>query len=114
MYFQKPFSFDEIATWLEAREKLMDLSRHLGMRRKGKRVESSKEIECLLSGTGEPVKGIVVNAGPSGLCLKLTCNVHEGQTIALRFGPSPALRTASVRWVRAAENGTCITGVQYV
>ena len=114
IYFQKPFSFDEIAKWLAEREKLMDLSRPLGMRRKGKRVEGCKEIECLVPGADEPVKGLVVNAGPSGLCLKLTYSVHEGQTIALRSGPSPVLRTALVRWVRPAGNGTCITGVQYV
>jgi CheY-like chemotaxis protein len=114
MYFQKPFSFDEVAKWLDAREKLMDLSRRLGMRRKGKRVESNKEIECLVSGTGEPVKGIVMNAGPSGLCLKLACNVREGQTIALLFGHSSVSRTASVRWVRSVEYGTCIAGVQYM
>ena len=39
MYFQKPFSFEEIAKWLDARETLMDLSQPLGVRQKRKNAE---------------------------------------------------------------------------
>ena len=112
-YFQKPFSFTEIARWLDEREKQMDLSQPLGMKRKEERVEAKSEaIECLVAGS-EPVEGIVLNRSFSGLCLKIKCPVREGQTIAVLSGPSPSSRTASVRWVRASGDGSCVTGLKF-
>jgi CheY-like chemotaxis protein len=113
VYFQKPFSFDEVAVWLDGREAQMDLSQPLGMRRKHKRAEANEAIECLLAGGEEFVEGLVLNRSRSGLCLKIKRSVHEGQTIAVRSGPSPASRTASVQWVRAAGDGTYVTGLKY-
>lgn len=112
MYFQKPFSFDEIAAWLDGREKQMDLSQRLGIRRKEKRAEANEAIECLVAGS-ERVEGIVLNRSPRGLCLKIKCCVREGQTIAVRSGPSPSPRAASVLWVRAAGDGSYVTGLKY-
>ena len=112
MYFQKPFSFDEIAAWLYKREKLMDLSQPLGMRRKEKRPESNEAIECLVAGNNEFVEGLVLNRSPSGLCLKIKWRVRKGQTIAVCSGLSPS-RTASVRWVNAAGDGSYMTGLKY-
>ncbi len=113
MYFQKPFSFDEIAAWLDEREKQMDLSQRLGMRRKEKRAEANEAIECLVAGNDELVEGIVLNRSPRGLCLKIKRFVREGQTIAVRSEPSPTSRTASVLWVRAAGDGSYVTGLKY-
>lgn len=113
MYFQKPFSFDEIAAWLDEREKQMDLSQRLGMRREEKRAESNEVIECLVAGNDELVEGIVLNRSPLGLCLKIKCRVGKGQTIAVRSGLSPSSRTASVQWVRAAGDGSYMTGLKY-
>ena len=113
MYFQKPFSFDEIATWLDEREKQTDLLQRLGMRREEKRAESNEAIECLVPNNDELVEGIVLNRSPLGLCLKIKCRVGEGQTIAVRSGLSPSSRTASVRWVRPAGDGSYLTGLRY-
>jgi DNA-binding NtrC family response regulator len=111
-YFQKPFSFDEIAAWLGEREKLMDLSQRLGTRRKEKRAEANEAIECLVDNS-EPVEGIVLNRSSLGLCLRIQCPVREGQTIAVRSGPFPSPRAASVKWVRAAGDGSYVTGLKY-
>ncbi len=110
---QKPFAFREIAAWLDAREPFMDLARPLGMRRGGKRIDCREEVECLIAGHDEPVKGIALNRGPAGLCLKLARRVSAGQEIMLHAGPSHAPRTALVRWVAADEDGSSLVGVQY-
>ncbi len=111
-YFQKPFSFDEIAAWLGEREKQMDLSQRLGMRREEKRAEANEAIECLVD-NNEPVDGIVLNRSSRGLCLQVRCLVREGQTIAVRSGLFPFPRAASVQWVRPAGDGSYVTGLKY-
>lgn len=112
MYFQKPFSFDEIAAWLDEREKQMDLSQRLGMRREENRAEANEAIECLV-GNNEPVAGIVLNRSSLGLCLRIQCPVREGQSVAVRSGTSPSPRAASVQWVRAAGDGSYVTGLKF-
>ena len=113
MFFQKPFSFDEIATWLAEREKQMDLSQPLGMRRKEKRAEANEVMKCFVAGHDELVEGIVLNKSTLGLCLKIKYPVRDGQTIAVRSGLSPSCRTALVRWVRAAGDGSYMTGLKF-
>ncbi len=113
MYFQKPFSFGEISAWLAEREKQMDLSQPLGMRRKEKRAEANEVMKCLVAGHDELVEGIVLNRSPLGFCLKIKYPVHQGQTIAVRSGLSPSCRVASVQWVRAVGDGFYMTGLRY-
>ena len=112
-YFQKPFSFNVISTWLNMREKQMDLSQPLGMRRKEKRTESDEPIQCLVNGNDKLVEATVLNRSPSGLCLKIKCIVREGQTIAVRSGLFPSSRTGSVRWIMASGDGSCVTGLKF-
>jgi len=113
MYFQKPFSFGEISAWLDEREKQMDLSQPLGMRRKEKRAEANEVMKCLVAGHDELVEGIVLNKSTLGLCLKIKYPVRDGQTIAVRSGLSPSCRVASVQWARAAGDGSYMTGLKY-
>lgn len=113
MYFQKPFSFNEVSTWLNEREQQMDLSRPLGMKRREKRAESDEAVMCLVAGNDKFVKGIVLNRSQSGLCLKITGRVREGQTIAVLSGLFPTSRTASVQWVRAVGDGSYVIGLKY-
>ena len=113
MYFQKPFSFNEVSTWLDEREKQMDLSQPLGMRRTEKRAESDEAVLCLVAGSDKLAEGIVLNRSRLGLCLKINCRVREGQTIAVRSGFFSSSRTASVQWVRAAGDGSYVTGLMY-
>jgi CheY-like chemotaxis protein len=113
LYLQKPFSFREIAAWLGARERFMDLDLPLGMRREGKRIDCREEVECLIAGHEEPVQGIALNRGPAGLCLKIARRVSGGQAITLHDGHSHAPRTAWVRWVVAEEDGSSLVGLKY-
>ncbi len=113
LYLQKPFAFREIAAWLDACEPFMDLTLPLGMRREGKRIDCREEVECRIAGHDKPVKGIALNRGPGGLCLKIARRVSPGQEITLNTGPSHAPRTALVRWVVAEEDGSSLVGVQY-
>lgn len=112
-YFQKPFSFSEVSKWLDEREQQMDLSRPLGVRRTEKRAGSDEGVMCLVAGNEKLVKGIVLNRSASGLCLKIKCRVREGQTVAVRSGLFPTSRTASAQWVRAAGDGSYVTGLKY-
>lgn len=112
-FFQKPFSLNEISTWLNEREKQMDLSQPLGMRRKEKRAEANEVMKCLVAGHDELVEGIVLNRSPLGLCLKIKYPVRQGQTIAVRSGLSPSCRVASVQWVRATGDGSYMAGLKY-
>ncbi|HSQ78852.1 MAG TPA: response regulator [Nitrospirota bacterium] len=112
-YLQKPFIFGEISAWLDAREPFMDLSLPLGTRRQGKRIDCREEVECLIAGHDKPVKGIALNRGPAGLCLKIARRVSAGQAITLHAGPSHSPQTALVRWVVADEDGSSLVGLQY-
>ncbi len=113
MYLPKLFTFSEIAAWLDRREPFMILSLPLGMRRSGTRTDCREEVECFLNTDADPVKGIALNRGPAGMCLKIAYRVNIGQAIMLRSGPSPAPRTALVRWVVADEDGCSLVGLQY-
>ncbi len=112
-HIQKPFAFSEIAAWLDTREPDMDLALPLGKRRKGKRTDCMEELECLITGSDEPMKGTALNRGPGGLCLWLARRVREGQAMTLRSGPPHAPRAVLVRWVAAQEDGSSLAGLQY-
>lgn len=113
MFFQKPFSFDEISTWIDERERQMDTSQPLGMLRRENRHRSDEEVACLLPRNGKLLKGTAVNMSPSGLCLKIDIPVEEGQIISIRPGSSSPSRPASVRWTRPIGNGFYMTGLKY-
>ena len=70
-------------------------------------------MECFLAGYDKPVKGIAVNRGPEGLCLKLAIPVRTDQEVTLRRGPSHAPRAAVVRWVAEEDEGSYMVGLKY-
>jgi hypothetical protein len=113
MFFKKPFSFREISRWLDEREKTMDLTRQVTSMRKESRYESNEEITYVMAHQEKVQTGIAVNTSLSGICLKFSTPAEPGQTVILRPDVPKASRAASIRWVRPAEDGFYMAGLQY-
>jgi CheY-like chemotaxis protein len=112
VFFQKPFSFNDLSAWLEEREQLMDLSQPLGLVRREQRLASCEKV-TLLASSANLINGVALNVSPSGLCLKIEAPLREGETLTIRPGLPRLSRTASVRWVREISRGLYMTGLQY-
>ncbi len=73
-------------------------------------------IECRLfrKGATDIFKALVINAGGSGLCIRLDRSIGEGQKIEIKKCIYPSLHgTVTVLWLNQIKEDSYIAGVIY-
>ena len=114
MFFQKPFLLEEISAWLDQREERMDLSQTLGILRRETRSFRNETITCRPLEGERVLTGVAVNTSPSGLCLKIDTPFEQGQVLTILPELLGSSRAASVRWVKALNDGYYMTGLRFI
>ncbi len=112
-YFIKPFNLDEVAAWLDERERQMDLSQPLGSSRKEQRYENNNEVTFIMPPHVENLRGVAVNMSHSGLCLKINTPLRQEQSVTVYPGSLNPARAALVRWVKEIGSGLYMAGLQF-
>jgi DNA-binding NtrC family response regulator len=110
-FFEKPFSFESLSNWLDEREPQMDLAQPLGTMRMDVRKEKNEEVIIETSPETGRVKGHVVNASASGLCLRINAPLQKNQPVTIRTGDQNVARPGWVRWVKGIECGFYLAGL---
>jgi response regulator RpfG family c-di-GMP phosphodiesterase len=64
IFFQKPIAFNELSDWLDERERNLDLSQPLGIKRSTEHHECHEEVECLVLSHDEAIKASVSMRAP--------------------------------------------------
>jgi hypothetical protein len=64
--------------------------------------------------TDDAFEGVVADVSESGLCLLTSCPLREGQKIEIKNNELPALRSASVRWIRNDSELYNKVGLEFV
>jgi hypothetical protein len=85
-------------------------------RRRHRRYPFPALIECCRfpDGTNDIFKALVINAGGSGLCIRLDRSISEGQKIEITKCIYPSLYgTAVVRWLNRTEADSYIAGLSH-
>ncbi len=106
---EKPVDLNKITAWMHHRERLMDLSSPLTIKRKEERHASTRMVEYSVHPARKTFRGISINTSSSGLCLKTRISLRFEQTLTIH--PS---RVASVRWSNRVEGGSYLIGLQFV
>jgi DNA-binding response OmpR family regulator len=104
-WFHKPFRFAQLAAWVGECETRVDRSRPLGsLRREPRQPAGGGEHVTLAGGEGE-IHAEVVNASPSGMCLRVGRPLAVEQTLLVRSRRPADPARLTVRWTRAHAGG---------
>lgn len=109
--FEKPFLLEKFLPWVAACEERMDLSRPLGMKRKGPRTVCGTRLPCDLRIDGEVCSGTALNHSESGLCVKVRRPVAVQQIVNVVTSLSLISYQAIVRWISDAGDGSYLVGL---
>jgi hypothetical protein len=112
--FEKPLDFNKIAAWLQYREKHMNLSQPLTIKRREIRYASDRQVEYRVRPNANISKGTSINASPSGLCLKTNTPLCHEQTVTINPAAPNLSEVASVRWTYEMEGGSYVVGLQFL
>jgi hypothetical protein len=112
--FEKPLDFNKIAAWLQYREKHMNLSQPLTIKRREVRYASDRQVEYRVRPNANISKGTSINASPSGLCLKTNTPLCHEQTVTINPAAPNLSEVASVRWTYEMEGGSYVVGLQFL
>lgn len=109
-YFKKPFRMAEISAWLDGCETRIDLSRPLGIIRKGDRIPVELELVCATPNDDRIFRATAVNFSENGLCLKTDTPLTAEQSIVIGTATPNGCRKASVRWVSSNHTAGYLAG----
>lgn len=104
-WFHKPFRLAQLEAWLREREPRMDLSRPLGSLRREPREACADGLRLTVrTGEGE-MPAEIVNASPSGMCLRVGRPLLVEQALHVRTPQAPEPIRHTVRWTKAHADG---------
>jgi len=110
-YFNKPFIFPELVTWVSGCEQRMDLTMPLGFKRKESRQNCSSEVTFQLERSDILCRADVVNRSRSGLCVRVQHPLAVDQRLYLRTGIPLSSGCLLVCWTRPASEGGYFAGM---
>ncbi len=111
---EKPLDFNRIAAWLHHREKHMNLSQPLIIKRREVRLASGRQVEYRIRPSENITQGVSINASPSGLCLKTDAPLRCEQTVTINPAVPRLAEVASVRWAHEIKGGSYLVGLQFL
>jgi CheY-like chemotaxis protein len=110
-YFQKPFEFSDIITWLDECEQRIDLSQEAGIKRKHDRTPSRIKIKYALPLYNKKFEGIVTNISKGGFCITTYDPIVKEETIVIDTELPTACQEATVRWVTILPDESFAAGL---
>lgn len=110
-YFQKPFEFSDISSWLDECDGRIDLSQDVGIKRKYDRTPSKIKIKYALPSHNKKFEGVVTNISKGGFCITTHNPISEEETIVIDTELPTACQEAIVRWVSMLSDATFTAGL---
>jgi len=107
-FFRKPFKLSDLDKWLAECDTRIDLTQHLGMKRRSIRSEVQIDVSFLTNEHVNVFNGLVANISPEGLKLYTEHELRENQTVRFKTSLPNACSEARVRWVTGG-NGLSYT-----
>jgi len=111
LYLRKPFSFDALEPWLRECEALMDLNRHLGLKRREPRNAHRSSLSFRQAAADRVWRATLVNISRSGLCLKACTAPTLHQVLHLIDDLPTASKKFRVQWSKDAGDGEYLVGL---
>jgi len=110
-FFKKPFHLGEIRDWLALCEERVPISVAVGVPRREKRENVSKNITYSLPSRSDRLRGLVTNVSDSGFCLKTDHYLSEQDLVFVDGDLPVSCVKASVRWTRKLEDTSYMAGL---
>jgi hypothetical protein len=99
-FFEKPFAYSELCTWVSECERNFDLSKQLVGKKPNKRYDFVQDIEYCLNASlpHEKLIGFTVNKSTDGLGLRVFNPLYAGQEITILNGLEASKLNGTVIW----------------
>jgi DNA-binding NtrC family response regulator len=110
-YFQKPFEYSDISTWLDECEQRIDLTQDAGIKRKYDRSPSKIKIKYALPSHDKKCEGIVTNISRGGFCITTHDPIVKEETIVIDTELPTACQEATVKWVSKLPDASFTAGL---
>jgi DNA-binding response OmpR family regulator len=111
-FFRKPFRLEELATWINACEERMPLSKPVGIPRKERRQPVMINITYSLPSEQGTLRGFVTDLTSTGFCLKTSYNLSDKEFVVVNGDLPMSCRKAAIRWTRRLdEDNSFVAGV---